>query len=169
MKISSLWHQYEQSVPSFNVKLGSTYSENENEATFSLWAPGADSVNVLIYKNPDESYIKKLPLELNEHTKVWFSKIEFNKLKPLSKYGTFFYEYEITRGGESKICLDPYAFSLSADKSDGKLPKAALIDFSSPRCQPGGGWNNCENDENGLYASGDFSTFYKKKGRCDYL
>ena len=183
MKTSSLWRQYEKTVPPMDFHLGSTFDAKTKIATFALWAPSAFSVEVFIYADPNSSHIYSEKMKLNEKTGVWTLSVDLCSFNFDEKFKTFFYEYEVSHIAEvlsgdgllgfdeesstrpntkitKKRCLDPYAFSVSADKSNGILPKAALVDFSLADCQPGGGWQ-LEND--GLYATGGYSVFYKDR------
>ncbi|MCR5699573.1 MAG: pullulanase [Treponemataceae bacterium] len=125
MKKSSFWKILDKTVPQKDDFLGCRFDSLSNSAFFSIWAPTATCVTLLFYENSsDESFVFSQNLNFESTTGVWSSKINFGEKK------VNFYEYLISDENGRKKCLDPYAFSLSADKNDGKLLKAALIDFA---------------------------------------
>ena len=107
----------------YHGKLGITYTSNATE--FKLWAPLATSVTLLVFDDAldeDVSFQKELTLGVKG---VWSTEIE----------GDFFgkfYQYAVTNYGETKIILDPYAYSKGIDNSDGVIVgKAAILDPSN--------------------------------------
>ena len=125
MKKSSLWKILDKNVPHKDDFLGCIFDSDLNKASFSIWAPTSTSVCLLFYENSsDESFVFSENLRFDSDTGVWSATVDFCDRK------INFYEYLITDKKGRRKCLDPYAFSLSEDKNDGSLVKAALIDFN---------------------------------------
>ncbi len=120
-KVQVHWKAIDQ-LYTYEGKLGITYTAESTE--FKLWAPLASEVQVLIFEDAlnDENYAE---FSLSRGEKgVWMTEIEGDH------FGKF-YQYAVTNYGETKIVLDPYAFSKGVDDSDGVIiGKAAILDPS---------------------------------------
>lgn len=106
----------------YDGELGIAY--NRESTLFRLWAPLATEVHVLIYESAlDEENYQVRPLERGEKG-VWTTTLEGDH------FGKF-YSYQVNNYGESKIVLDPYAYSKGVDDSDGVITgKGAILDPS---------------------------------------
>ncbi len=107
----------------YDGELGIDYTA---EATlFRLWAPLATEVEVRVFNSMDDnSPITTKTLTRGEKG-VWSTTIEGDHFGKL-------YEYAVTNYGETKIVIDPYAFSKGVDASDGVIVgRAAIVDPSA--------------------------------------
>ena len=65
MKKHKLWKKYEKTLPAFSTKLGCFYDDETHTAYFSIWAPSASKVKVLLFedgKTKQASY--RFPLKI---------------------------------------------------------------------------------------------------------
>ena len=102
-------------------------------AVLRLWAPTADSVDVLLFSGADQSVSIGEPLPLKQDAEhVW--EIVLNEANTgYANLNGVFYQFRVKRGEESKLVLDPYAKSLAAwDSVAGEaVAKAAIIDTAA--------------------------------------
>jgi pullulanase len=94
--------------------LGANYSLKKT--TFKVWAPGADSVEALLFAGGRadgrsdggrEKPLKRIPLK-NAGRGVWAG-------KAAGDWKNTYYVYAITRSGETKQAVDPYARALGVN------------------------------------------------------
>lgn len=92
--------------------LGANYSNSST--VFKLWAPTANSVEVLIYKTGDkEDLIKKIPLKLGKKG-VWETEVKGDlNLK--------YYIYEVVVEGKTNFVVDPYTKALGVNGKRGMI------------------------------------------------
>ena len=137
------WKVLEKQVPKFEAKLGATFDSTTQEVVFSIWAPSAQAVSVLIFsdgKIKEPSY--QFQLNMNLETGVW----SITCAMDISLDG-WFYEYEITNDKGTVKCLDPYAKSMSAYLNDGTAGRAAIINTESKKYLPEGGWTDNDSEQ----------------------
>ena len=99
-------------------------------AVLRLWAPTADNVELLLYDKADQHKLvaDALPMAKGERG-VWQTTLT-KAATGIEDLRGYFYHFRVTRGGESRLVLDPYAKSMAAWDSGAGEPvgKAALID-----------------------------------------
>ena len=106
--MSAIWQVTDQKY-SYTGDLG----WDPSRQTLKLWAPSADSVNVIIY-DKDNPNIENAILKLEKGDRgVWSIRLDQAKtgLNDLTSYG---YHFEVWRQGQAHRVLDPYAKSLLA-------------------------------------------------------
>ena len=134
ISISSGWRMIDE-MYGYDGELGAKLNE-DGSATIKLWAPKADDVSIVLYDKDDQFNVVKdrIPMELGERG-VW--QVDLNKKNSgLDNLRGYYYHYEITHGGETKLALDPYAKSMATwanEGSGGTYPvgKAAIVDPST--------------------------------------
>ena len=100
-------------------------------AVLRLWAPTADQVEVVLYDKADQhTVVRELPM-LRGDKGVWQTTL--HKVNTgVEDLDGFYYHFRVTRGGESRLVLDPYARSMAAWNSGNPqgetVGKAALVD-----------------------------------------
>lgn len=129
--ITNISWQLKDSIYSYDGPLGANLSKDGKKVDVYLWAPSADNVKILIYDKDDMNKLIDI-VELQKGKKgVWQKTLISNsKIKNFNKY---FYSFEITRGENKVIVLDPYAKSLAIwDKSKGaNIAKASFVNPSN--------------------------------------
>lgn len=121
---------------SYDGKLGAFLSDDEKAVSFYIWAPSADSVNVLLFDKNDHNLLVDT-YKMTKGTKgEWSCNVSYGNSK-IENFSNFFYQFEIIRNGESFYTLDPYAKSLSIwdyskvnDSKYSKYAKGAIINPS---------------------------------------
>lgn len=119
--------QFKDNMYSYDGPLGTYLSKNGSVVDAYLWSPSADSVKILIYDKKDvNKLVESVELEKGKRG-VWHKKLTSNK--DISDYTDYLYSYEITRGSEKVMALDPYAKSLGAWNKSSKqqFAKAAFV------------------------------------------
>ena len=155
MKKQRLWKLCEKTIPSFSTPLGCFYDEETHTAHFSIWAPTATKVRVLLFDDgKTEHFSYNFPLIIDRKTGVWTLRCSVDV--PLD---TMFYEYEITTEKGSLSCLDPYALSMAAFTNDNTSGRAAIINPNSPAYLPKGGWSKENPYEENLSALAAFNHY----------
>ncbi|GAA4063610.1 pullulanase [Amphibacillus indicireducens] len=106
----------------------------DGSAELKLWSPSADAVNVVLYDKDDQERIidDQLAMTLGERG-VWSIELDESNTGITDLTG-YYYHFEIERGGETVLALDPYARSMAAwDSSnlDNYVGKAAIVDPST--------------------------------------
>lgn len=129
-----------------NEFLGSFFSIKDKVLRFSLWAPLASSVEVLLFASESDEPFFTSPMKKCEADGVWHFEISCNNFDSVLKdmlSSSLFYLYKVNNGGNIKKCTDPYSLSLSYSRNAADR-KSALIDKSLSCCLPSGGWENLE-------------------------
>ncbi|WP_051865088.1 pullulanase [Metabacillus indicus] len=116
--------------------LGASYSGGQ--AVLKLWAPRASKVTAVFYdKNDASKEIGKLDLTMGDKG-VWSVEAKPGDLG-VSDLKGYYYQYEVTNGGETKKVLDPYAKSMApftvntkgeAGPDGDLIGKAAIVDLA---------------------------------------
>ena len=103
------------SLYNYQGELGSTL-QADGSALMRLWAPSADAVTAVLYDkdNPDQ-VVARVPLTKDASTGLWTVTLD-GKNTPAKNLDGYFYHYQVERGGQSVLVLDPYA------KSNGTKP-----------------------------------------------
>ena len=100
-------------------------------ASFKLWAPTADRVELCLHDGPDSAARARLPMTRDELTGIW------SAARTGVRSGAYYrYLVEVFVPGVGRVrnlVTDPYAVSLSADSA-----RAYVADLSEPRLQPRG-------------------------------
>ena len=118
------------SLYNYQGELGSTL-QADGSALMRLWAPSADAVTAVLYDkdNPDQ-VLARVPLTKDASTGLWTVTLD-GKNTPAKNLDGYFYHYQVERGGQSVLVLDPYAKSLAKwDQATAKekVAKAAIVD-----------------------------------------
>ncbi len=138
MNTYNTWKICEKTIPSNSVKLGCYFNPETHSASFSLWAPTAKKVRVLLYEDPNGKHPAYVfPLQIQKANGVWSLNCSID-----ISLDSWFYEYEVTNEKGTMICLDPYALSMAAYTNDKSCGRAAIINLCDPRALPSGGWSD---------------------------
>lgn len=129
------WKNAEKTTPSADIKLGMTYNSKTNNGTFSVWAPSSTDAKLLLYKSSTGSVTKTVPMKFDSKTGVWSCTTSDN-------IDGWFYHFELTNSRGVSKALDPYARSMAAYKNTGDSGMAAVIDTTSAKALPAGGWTS---------------------------
>ncbi|WP_096185557.1 pullulanase [Evansella halocellulosilytica] len=114
--------------------LGATVHEG-GSATLKLWSPSADNVSIILYHRDDQYEVvaDDIDMTLGERG-VWEVTLDEGNTG-ISDLTGFYYHYEIERGGETVLALDPYATSMatwdSGNVDEVPIGKAAIVDPSA--------------------------------------
>ncbi|BBM67365.1 pullulanase [Vibrio alfacsensis] len=105
-----------------------------NAATFKLWAPTAQNVDLIIY---DENLKEVSTIEMTENseTGIWASEAQGNVLNQYYHYKVTVY-HPTTGVVETRLVTDPYSLSLSENSM-----YSQVVDLDSASLQPQG-WND---------------------------
>ncbi|MTB64052.1 pullulanase [Streptococcus sp. zg-86] len=127
--------QLKDSLYQYDGELGARVSENGQKVVATLWSPSADQVSVVIYDKDDQSKIVGKVAMVKGEKGTWNVELTPQNALGITDYRGYYYHYEIKRGEESVLTLDPYAKSLAAWNSDlaetdssYKIAKAAFVD-----------------------------------------
>ncbi len=129
--------QLKDSLYRYDGPLGAQVKENGKVVDMTLWSPSADGVDVVIYdKDNQVNRIGKVAMTKGEHGE-WHVQLRVETTLNISDYRGYYYHYEITRGQDKVLVLDPYAKSLAvwnselAEKDPSyRVAKAAFVDPS---------------------------------------
>ncbi|MGX7091729.1 pullulanase [Hutsoniella sourekii] len=115
---------------SYTGELGPVLHSN-GTAFLRLWAPSAESVDVILYdKDDSQTALGQIPMNYSEKG-TWHVDLNADNAFGIENLDGYYYHYEIQRGDEKVLALDPYAKSMAAwnshDKSQ-KIGKAAIVD-----------------------------------------
>ncbi|MEX5398713.1 pullulanase [Streptococcus sp. ZJ93] len=127
--------QLKDSLYQYDGELGARVSENGQKVAATLWSPSADQVSLVVYdKNDQSKIVGKIAMSKGEKG-TWTAELTPKNALGIMDYRGYYYHYEIKRGEESVLTLDPYAKSLAAWNSDlaetdpsYKIAKAAFVD-----------------------------------------
>lgn len=139
----NIWKNLEQNLPKEDYFLGANFNPSTQEVSFSLWAPSATSVSVLIFsdgKIAEPSF--QFQLSKNSESGVWGLTCALDE-----SLDGWFYEFEVTTEKGKRRCLDPYAKSMAAFLNDGTSGRAAIINPENPKYLPQGGWSSTDKSE----------------------
>lgn len=116
----------ESKTPAMTETLGCVFSGGK--ATFRLWAPTSSKAVLNIYKTGDAKNADfTIDMTFNDKTGVW--SCVFDK----ENADGYFYDYTLNNSKGTVTVLDPYAISMNANKGDGAVGRAAIIDLSSEK------------------------------------
>lgn len=126
--------QLKDKLYAYDGELGATLAK-DGSVDLALWSPSADTVKVVVYDKQDQTKVLGQANLTKSDKGVWRAHLTSDSIKGISDYTGYYYLYEITRGQEKVMVLDPYAKSLAAwndatATDDIKTAKAAFIDPS---------------------------------------
>lgn len=110
-------------TPAADEKLGCIYKDGA--ASFKIWAPTSSTVVLNLYSGATGTASSTTPMTMDAKTGVWSANVACTD-------GTF-YDYTVTNSKGTQNVLDPYALSMSANKGDGAIGRAAVIDMESDK------------------------------------
>lgn len=130
--------QYTDSKYAYDGDLGARVFDNGVRVDLTVWSPNADNVSVVLYdKNDQTKVVGKIAMTKGDKGQ-WSASLTSSLGLGISDYRGYYYHYEITRGKETVLALDPYAKSLAQWNSDligtdpsYKVAKAAIVDTSA--------------------------------------
>ncbi|WP_334115251.1 pullulanase [Streptococcus parasuis] len=129
--------QLKDELYAYDGELGARVSQTGSVVDMTLWSPSADSVAVVLYDKDDQSkVVGKLAMAKGDKGQ-WDLELNSQSDLGITDYRGYYYHYEITRGDQSVLVLDPYAKSLAEWNSDladtdpsCRIAKAAIVDPS---------------------------------------
>jgi len=129
--------QLKDELYAYDGELGARVSQAGSVVDMTLWSPSADSVAVVLYDKDDQSkVVGKLAMAKGDKGQ-WDLELNSQSDLGITDYRGYYYHYEITRGDQSVLVLDPYAKSLAEWNSDladtdpsYRIAKAAIVDPS---------------------------------------
>ncbi|HEP1834762.1 TPA: pullulanase [Streptococcus suis] len=127
--------QLKDELYAYDGELGARVSQAGSVVDMTLWSPSADSVAVVLYDKDDQSkVVGKLAMTKGDKGQ-WDLELNSQSGLGIADYRGYYYHYEITRGDQSVLVLDPYAKSLAEWNSDladtdpsYRIAKAAIVD-----------------------------------------
>jgi pullulanase-type alpha-1,6-glucosidase len=114
-----------ESEPALGVSL------DGKRASFKLWAPTADRVELCAYPGPDAPASARLPLSRDDRTGIWSAAAP--GVRPGDSYRYLVEVFVPGLGRVRNLVTDPYAVSLSADSA-----RSYVADLDEPRLKPAG-------------------------------
>lgn len=105
--------QLKDKLYAYDGELGATLAK-DGSVDLALWSPSADSVKVVVYDKQDQTKVVGQADLTKSDKGVWRTHLTSDSIKGISDYTGYYYLYEITRGQEKVMVLDPYAKSLAA-------------------------------------------------------
>ena len=119
--------------------------KGSDAATLKLWAPLAEKVELVVYDcNNQTEVVKELAME-NSGRGVWSKDVDSGMIG-VGRLEGYYYQYEVTRNGDSKLVLDPYAQSMapvtisssgdSSGNSGDFIGKAAFVNVKDAGVMP---------------------------------
>ncbi|HFI0213162.1 TPA: pullulanase [Streptococcus suis] len=129
--------QLKDELYAYDGELGARVRQAGSVVDMTLWSPSADSVAVVLYDKDDQSkVVGKLAMTKGDKGQ-WDLELNSQSGLGISDYRGYYYHYEITRGDQAVLVLDPYAKSLAEWNSDladtdpsYRIAKAAIVDPS---------------------------------------
>ena len=117
------------SLYAYDGELGLVFGE-DGTPTLKFWSPSANNVNVILYdKNDQDEIVKNVEMTKGDRG-VWAVELD-DSTTGLSDVTGYFYHFEIDRGGEKVLALDPYARSMAQwdNEREGQnyIGKAAIV------------------------------------------
>ncbi|MDG3143452.1 pullulanase [Streptococcus suis] len=127
--------QLKDELYAYDGELGARVRQAGSVVDMTLWSPSADSVAVVLYDKDDQSkVVGKLAMTKGDKGQ-WDLELNSQSGLGIADYRGYYYHYEITRGDQSVLVLDPYAKSLAEWNSDladtdpsYRIAKAAIVD-----------------------------------------
>ncbi|WP_373821247.1 pullulanase, partial [Jeotgalibaca porci] len=121
------------SLYAYDGELGLVFGE-DGTPTLKFWSPSANNVNVILYdKNDQDEIVKNVEMTKGDRG-VWAVELD-DSTTGLSDVTGYFYHFEIDRGGEKVLALDPYARSMAQwdNEREGQnyIGKAAIVNPSN--------------------------------------
>ncbi|WP_231572527.1 pullulanase-associated domain-containing protein, partial [Halobacillus sp. BBL2006] len=129
--VSVAWEYIDQKFAYDGNDLGATLHE-DGSATLKVWSPKANQISVRLY-DKDNQYKQIENVEMKRgQDGVWKVLLEESNTG-LKNVKGYYYQYEISSGGETKLALDPYAKSMAASSDDDEdtVGKAAIVNPSN--------------------------------------
>ncbi len=127
--------QLKDSIYKYEGELGARVKENGSKVAMTLWSPSADAVSVVVYDKDDQSIERGRVSMVKGDKGEWNLELTQSSIAGISDFRGYYYHYEISRGGQTVLVLDPYAKSLAEWNSDlattspaYKVAKAAFVD-----------------------------------------
>ncbi|HFI0681942.1 TPA: pullulanase, partial [Streptococcus suis] len=125
--------RFTDSIYGYEGDLGVKLNQ-DGTAAMKVWSPSAEQVSLVLYdKNQPEMEIGRYAMVKGQGDQAGVWQIALDQsLTNIADLNGYYYHYEIKRGDETVLALDPYAPSLAAWQSGGndKVAKAAIIDPS---------------------------------------
>lgn len=130
--------QYKDNLYAYDGELGARVKEAGAKVDMTLWSPSADAVSVILYDKTDQTKVVG-KIAMTKGTKgEWTTTLSATTGLNIPDFRGYYYHYEITRGTQSVLVLDPYAKSLAAWNSSlantdlsYKVAKAAIVDVAA--------------------------------------
>ncbi|WP_286783194.1 pullulanase [Streptococcus sp. UBA4344] len=130
--------QYMDSQYAYDGELGARVSEEGARVDLTVWSPSADSVSLVLYDKNDQTKVLGKVAMAKGDKGDWSVTLTPSLGLGITDYRGYYYHYEITRGEDTVLALDPYAKSLAEWNSDligadpsYKVAKAAIVDTSA--------------------------------------
>lgn len=130
--------QYTDSKYAYDGDLGAHIFDNGARVELTVWSPSADRVAVVLYDKEDQTKVVGKVAMTKGDKGQWSASLTPSLGWGVSDYRGYYYHYEITRGDDTVLVLDPYANSLAEWNSDligtnpsSKVAKAAIVDTSA--------------------------------------
>ncbi|MBJ8325076.1 pullulanase [Streptococcus pacificus] len=129
--------QLKDSIYRYDGPLGAQVKEDGRVIEMTFWSPSADAVDVVVYDKDNQAKIVGKVAMTKGDLGQWHTQLKADTELNISDYRGYYYHYEITRGQEKVLVLDPYAKSLAAWNSEladtdpsYRVAKAAFVDPS---------------------------------------
>ncbi|MGT2784211.1 pullulanase [Streptococcus merionis] len=126
--------QLKDSLYQYDGELGARVTDNGQKVAVTLWSPSADEVSLVVYDKTDQSKVIGKVAMTRGDKGAWNADLSANGGLSIADYRGYYYHYEIKRGDQAVLTLDPYAKSLAAWNSDlaetdpsYKVAKAAFV------------------------------------------
>lgn len=120
------------SLYGYDGDLGLTALSN-GEATIKVWSPSADDVALVLYdKDNPEVMIDKFMMQRTDQGVYAITLTD--EVTGIENHEGYFYHFEVTRGEETVLAIDPYARSMaqwSSEVAVDSVGKAAIVDPST--------------------------------------
>ncbi len=131
---ASIGWRLKDEIYAYEGNLGVALFE-DGTAELKLWSPSADSISVVLYDRDDQYQVVTQEPELTMGDRgVWSVTLDEENTGVENLEG-YYYHYQITRGGETTLALDPYAPSMatwnSGDPDNNYIGKAAIVNPST--------------------------------------
>lgn len=128
-KIEQMIWQLKDEKFAYNGDLGPVLHE-DGSASLTLWSPSADFIQVIIY-DKDNQHNDLVRVEMSyQGDGSWRVTLNEENTNGITDLEGYFYHYEISRGKDTVLALDPYAKSLAAwnnEDADSYIAKAAIV------------------------------------------
>ena len=105
--------QLKDNLYAYDGELGASL-DKDGSVTLAFWSPSADSVKLVVYDKQDQTRMVGQADLTKSDKGVWRAHLTSDSIKGIRDYTGYYYLYEITRGQEKVMVLDPYAKSLAA-------------------------------------------------------